>query len=229
MASKKDIKQKEIRIQKPAQSLTAFQHKVASGMDDRSELMKRFLIAGAAILVVIAILVFWNFWRQHKIEQHETALAALIAEVTGNRSDVPAPDEKEQRMRNALPRLEALVSAAPGPCRAVAKGILSTWKLELGDADPPPLPAPTDPWSRLRLAQRHISLGQAKEAHGVIDMLHKDAKPDRAWSNLYWNTLMQIRQLEGDRQQALKDYAEYRQIFKAQADLTAMDKILSVI
>ncbi|MDR1840408.1 MAG: hypothetical protein LBQ86_00575 [Holophagales bacterium] len=228
MASKADIKQKEIRIQKPAQSLTAFQHKVASGMDERSELVKRFVIAGVAILVVIAGLVFWNLWRQHKIEQHETALAALIAEVQGNRSDTATPDEKEQRMRNALPRLEELARTAPGPCKAIANGIVSTWKVELGD-DATPLPAPTDPWSRLRLANRHIALGQAAEAYDVISILHKDAKPDRAWSNLYWIALLQIRQLEGNRPQALKDYAEYRQIFKAQADLAAMDKMLSVI
>jgi hypothetical protein len=40
---------------------------------------------------------------------------------------------------------------------------------------------------------------------------------------------MQVRLLEGDREQALKDYSEYRKIFKAQADLATMDKILNSI
>jgi len=228
MAIKTNIKQKEIRIQKQAQSLTAFQHKVASGMDDRSALMKRFIIVASAIVVAIAITVFWNFWRKHKIEQHETALAALIAEAQGHRSDTVPSDEKEQRMLNALPRLEELARTAPGRSKAVTNGILSTWKLELGQGDNS-LPKPTDPWSRLRLAQRNIVLGQAEKAKELLSILHKDAKPDRAWSQLYWSSLMLVRQLEGDRQQALKDYAEYRQVFKDQADLTAMDKLLSVV
>ncbi|MDR2697609.1 MAG: hypothetical protein LBB40_03945 [Holophagales bacterium] len=228
MAVKTSIKQKEIRIQKPTQSLTAFQRKVALGIDERSNLMKRFIIASAAVLVGIAALVFWNMWRRHKIEQHETALSALITEVEGSLSNPVSSAEREQRMRNALPRLEEIASVAPSASKNVANGIVSTWKLEL-DGTGGPLPVPTDHWSRLRLAQRSIVLGQAKEASDLISALHKSAKPDQAWSQLYWSMLMQIRQLEGNREQALKDYSEYRKIFKGQADLSAMDKMLDAI
>ena len=228
MTAKKNIKQKEIQIQKPAQSLTAFQHKVASGVDERSNLMKRVIIISVAILVVIAVVVSWNMWRGHKIEQHETALSALIAEVEGNLSNPVPPAEKERRMRDALPRLEELARTAPSVSKNITNGILSAWKLEIDGAGGA-LPAPTDPWSRLRLAQRHIVLGQSNEASDLISPLHKNAKPNRAWSQMYWLSLMQIRQLDGNREQALKDYAEYREIFKDRADLDAMDKILKTI
>jgi predicted Zn-dependent protease len=106
--------------------------------------------------------------------------------------------------------------------------MVSTWKLEL-DGVASPLPAPTDPWSRIRLAQRNIVLGQSAEASEIISVLHKSAKPNQAWSQFYWTMLLQIRQLEGNREQALKDYAEYRKIFREQADLDTMDKILEAI
>ena len=228
MAAKTSIKQKEIRIQKPAQSLTAFQRQIASDIDEHSNLMKRLIIASVAILACIAALVFWNMWRSHKIEQHETALSALIVEVEGSFSIPVPPAEKEQKMREALPRMEELARTAPGRSKAVANGILSAWKLEL-EGKGGPLPAPKDPWSRLRLAQRHINIGEAKEASELIAALRKNAKPNCAWSQIYWSTLMQIRQLEGDREQALKDYAEYRGIFKDNANIDAMDKILKTI
>jgi|GEM_PF-382318 len=228
MASKTNIKQKEIRIQKPAQSLTAFQHKVALGIDERSNLMKQFVIVSITILLGIAAVVFWNMWRHHKVEQHETALAALITEVQGTLSNPVSSEEREQRMRNAMQRLEELVRTAPGSRKSVTNGILSTWKLEL-DGKGGPLPVPADHWSRLRLAQRSIVLGQAKEANDLITSLHGSAKPNQAWSQLYWPMLMRIRQLEGNREQALKDYAEYRRIFKSQADLSTIDKILDAI
>jgi len=228
MATKASIKQKEIQIQKPAQSLTAFQHKVASGMDEHSNLLKRFIIISVAILVLIAALVSWSMWRRHKIEQHETALSALIAEVEGSFSNPIPPTEKEQKMRNALPRMEELARTAPSTSKNITNGILSAWKLEL-DGVSGALPTPTDPWSRLRLAQRHVVLGQASEASDLISTLHKNADLNQAWSQMYWSTLMQIRQLEGNREQAMKDYAKYREKFKDRADLEAMDKILKTI
>ena len=229
MAEKKNIKQKEIQIQKPAQSLTAFQRKVSSGtIDSNSNLMKQILIAGIAVVAIIAIAIFWSMWRKHRIEQHETALSALIVEVDGSLSNPVPAEEKEMRMRNALPRLEAVISKAPSAGKSVAISLRSTWKLTL-DGESGELPAPTDPWSRLRLAQRNIVLGQAKEASEMISVLRRDAKPNRAWAQNYWSSLMQIRQLEGDREQALKDFAEYRKVFKARADLAEMEKLLNAI
>jgi hypothetical protein len=229
MVDKARIKQKEIRIQKPAQSLTAFQAKVASGVDERSTLLKGFVIVSIALLVLIAGMFIGRMWRKHKIEQHETALAALMTEVNGDIANPIPPEEKEQKLLNALPRMEELAAKAPRTRKDTAMGILSTWKLMgLGDTGGP-LPIPTDPWSRLRLAQRSIAIGQTAEAYGFISVLHKKAKPNLAWSQLYWSALLQIRQLEGNREQALKDYAEYRTIFKDKADLVAMGRVLNAI
>jgi hypothetical protein len=228
MVDKTKIKQKEIRIQKPAHSLTAFQARVASGADERSGLLKGFVIACIALLIVIGGLFVGRLWRNSGIEKHETAMAALILEVNGDTARPAAAEGREQRLRDALPKMEALAAKAPGSRKDVAMGILSTWKLEL-DGTGGALPEPTDTWSRLRLAQRSIALGQAADAYGLISALHKSARPNRAWAQLYWSSLMQIRQLEGNREQALKEYAEYRTLFKDKADLGAMDKVLNAI
>jgi hypothetical protein len=229
MTTKTNAKQKEIRSQKPAQSLTAFQRKVSHGMDERTDLLKRFIIFGVAILVAIVLIVSWNFWRSHKIDSHEAGLAAILSEVEGGRGASALTAElREQRMRDALPRLEALAASAPAPCKAITDGTLASWKLEL-DGKAGAFPTPNDPWSRLRWAERSIVLGQAKEAHDYISIVHREANPDKAWSQIYWTSLLQIRQLEGNRQQALKDYAEYRSVFKSQADLATLDKILAAI
>jgi hypothetical protein len=243
MAFKTDIKKKEIRIQKQAQSLTAFQSKVARGYDDRAALLKRLLAAAAALALALAAFVSWRMWRSHKIERHETALAALLSEVQGDAPrpgapeapgdlDAPGAADRAQRMRAALPRLEDLARTAPGPCAPVANGMAAAWRLalgpEAGEAGPPGDP-PGDPWSRIRLAQRSIALGRAQEAHDLIAPLRKGAAPGRAWSGQYWGLLMQARQLEGDREQALRDYAAYRRLFKGHADADALDKALAGI
>jgi predicted Zn-dependent protease len=244
MAFRTDIKKKEIRIQKPAQSLTAFQTKVALGFDDRAVLMKRLLAAAAAIALALAAFAAWRLWRSRQMERHETALAALLAEVRDDRSKPGDPAEQAQKMRMALPRMEELAKTAPAPCAPVAEGLLAAWRLALGaeapaapggaegpkdpkDAKDPKDPkGPKDPWSRIRLAQRSIALGRAQEAHGLLSGLHKNAGPSQAWSGHYWSLLMQVRQLEGDRAQALKDYAEYRRLFRGHADAGALDKAL---
>jgi hypothetical protein len=256
MPFRTDIKKKEIRIQKQAQSLTAFQSKVAHGYDDRAALLKRLLAAAAALALALAAIVSWRLWRSHKIEQHETALAALLLEVQGDRPRPDAPDAdadtdaagRAQRMRAALPRLDDLARTAPAPCAPVANGMAAAWRLALaagpggpaeadapgdapGDApkDPPkdPNDPPRDAWSRIRLARRSVALGRAQEASDLIAPLHRGAAPGRAWSGQYWDLLMQVRQLEGDRDQALRDYADYRRIFKGHPDAKALDKALA--
>jgi predicted Zn-dependent protease len=111
----------------------------------------------------------------------------------------------------------------------VTNGILAAWRLELGEAADARDAPPKDPWSRLRLAQRSVALGQPEEAKGLIFPLRRKAGPAEAWSGHYWTILMQIRQLEGDREQALKDYAEYRRLFKGHADAGALDKLLEAV
>jgi hypothetical protein len=228
MADKASIKKREIQVQKPAQSLSAFQRKVASEIDDRAILVKRIVIAAAVLVLLIAGFTAWRIWVNYSIRQHEIAMSALVSEVEGSPLAPTPLGEREQRLRNALPKLEELTRKAPSACRDVANGFAAAWRLELeGKGDE--MPVPKDPWSRLRLAQRSIALGQAKEASDLISPLHGDAKPGRAWSQLYWSALMQVRQLEGNREQALQDYSEYRKIFKAQADLATMDKMLNSI
>ena len=236
MAFKSDIKKKEIKIQKQAQSLTAFQSMVAHGIDDRTALMKRLLLAAAAIVLALAAVASWMLWQSHRIGQHETALSALVSEVQGSRSKPNPADVQVQKMRAALPRLEELAKTAPDPCVAVTNGMLAAWKLKIGpDEDSATTPqtaaivAPKDPWSILRLAQRSIALGQAKEAGDLIATLRKKAKPSAAWAGQYWATLMQVRQLEGNRAQALNDYAEYRSLYKGHPDANALDKALEGI
>jgi hypothetical protein len=251
MPFRTDIKKKEIRIQKQAQSLTAFQSKVAHGYDDRAALLKRLLAAAAALALALAAFVSWRMWRSHKIERHETALAALLSEVQGDRPRPGAAETPEtpgdadaagraQRMRAALPRLEDLARTAPGPCAPVANGLAAAWRLALAaeDAGAAPNDSPkdpkdandaNDPWSRIRLARRSIALGRAQEALGLIEPLHRGAAPGRAWSGQYWELLMQARQLEGDRERALRDYADYRRLFRGHADAAALDKALAGI
>jgi len=231
-----DIKKKEIKIQKQAQSLTAFQSMVAHGIDDRTALMKRLLLAAGVIVLALAAVTSWKLWQSRRIGQHETALAALVSEVQGSRSTPNPADVQIQKMRAALPRLEELAKTAPGPCVAVTNGMVAAWKLKIGpDEDAAtaqtaaPVAAPKDPWSILRLAQRSIALGQAKEAGDLISPLRKNAKPSAAWAGQYWATLMQVRQLEGDRAQALNDYAEYRSLYKGHPDANALDKALEGI
>jgi len=228
MADKASIKKREIQVQKPAQSLSAFQRKVALEIDDRAILVKRIVITAAILVLLIAGFTAWRIWVNYGIRQHEIAMSTLVSEVEGSPLAPTTPVEREQRLRKALPKLEELARKAPSACRDVANGFVAAWRLEL-DGKGGEMPVPKDPWSRLRLAQRSIALGQAKEANDLILSLHGDAKPGRAWSQLYWSALMQVRQLEGNREQALKDYSEYRKIFKAQADLATMDKILNSI
>jgi hypothetical protein len=228
MAFKTDIKKKEIRIQKQAQSLTAFQTKVAHGLDDRAALVKRLMAAAGAVLLTLVAIVAWSIARDRRVRQHETALAAVLAEVQGHRSSPLGTDEQLPRMRTALPRLEELARTAPGPCAPVARGLLTTWRLELGEEAGAPggTAAPKDPWSRIRLAQRSVALGRAQEALSLVSPLHKKAGPSEAWSGQYWTLLMQIRQLEADREQALRDYSEYRRLFRGHQDAKALDKLL---
>jgi hypothetical protein len=221
-------KDKVIQVQKPAQSLKAFQQKVASGEDVRAGYLKPILVAAGAAVVVVAAYFGFQAMRSGSLEKHQEALATLQLEVMGA---PPAPGtppsadpDLEKRMRDGLPKLEALARTAPSDSKAMTEGILSTWKVELGEkADSP---APTDPWGRLRLAQKQVALGQGAEAAATLGSLRADADPDRAWSSLYWSTLLDADRLQGNRDQAWKDLAEYKARFKAQAD-PELDRLMA--
>jgi len=222
-----NIKSKEIQVQKPAQSLQAFQQKLASGEDSQTTILKPLLI-GVGVVAALAISFFgFRAWRANNLEKHETALAELLLEVQGDGLSPLPSAELEKRMREKLPRLEALAKSAPGEARENAQGLLATWRLKLDGRGTQPTVG-SDPWARLRLAQRQLALGQADDVASTLKSLHSSAKPETPWAPLFWATLMDLHRLKGDRDQAWKDYAEYKTLFKEHAD-PSFEKVLASI
>ncbi len=219
------IKSKEIQVQKPAQSLQAFQKGLATGNGSQMSIIKPALIA--AVVVFMGSIGFFGYrsWASGSVEKHETALAELMLAVQGDPKIPAQPADIEKRMRENLPKLEVLAKSAPASRRATTEGLLATWRLEL-DGKGGIAPKAEDPWSRLRLAQRQIALGQGQEALGTLTPLRSGAGPSEAWGDLFWKTLLAARTLQGEREQALKDYAEYKQRFREQADIRGMESIL---
>ena len=215
---------KVIQVQKPAQSLQAFQKKVASG-DDIQEGLLRPMLIGAGVLVVLGVAVFgFRSWRASIVERYESELAVLELDVVGDATTPVPPAEVEKRMRDKLPELEALVRRAPGGERVSAEGLLASWKLQLDGKGAVPSVL-GDAWGRLRLAKKQVAMGQGAEALATLEGLRKHANPDQAWSSVFWSTLLDADSLQGDRTQALKDFADYKARFKTQAD-PAMEKML---
>lgn len=210
-------KNKVIQVQRPAQSLQAFQKKVATGQAERNTLLKPLLIGGGVLLGAGLLFFGVRYWAASRQEAFETEMAALELDVVGDTmAPVPAP-EIERRMREGLPRLEALVKRAPGSERASAEGLLASWKLQLDGKGG--IPAQTgDVWGKLRLAQKQIALGQGSEAQATLGSLRRAADADQPWASVFWTTLLDADRLKGDRAQALKDFADYKERFKTQAD-----------
>jgi predicted negative regulator of RcsB-dependent stress response len=222
------IKSKEIQVQKPAQSLQAFQKGLETGGDSQASVIKPALIV-AGVLVVGAIGFFgYRSWTSGAVEKHETALAELMLAVQGDPQTPAQPADIEKRMRENLPKLEVLAKSAPASQKATTEGLVATWRLEL-DGKGGIAPKAEDPWSSLRLAQRQIALGQGQEAVATLTPLRTGAVPSEPWGGLYWKTLLDARTLQGEREQALKDYAEYKLRFRDQADIRGMERILTGI
>jgi predicted negative regulator of RcsB-dependent stress response len=219
------IKSKEIRVQKPAQSLQAFQAKLETGEDSQLSFLKPVLIIVGVALVASLGFFGYRSWSTGVMEKHEAALADLALAVQGDPKTPPQPADIEKRMRENLPKLEALAKNAPASQKALTEGILATWKLEL-DGKGGIAAKTDDPWSRLRTAQRQIALGQGQDATATLTPLRASANPSEAWASVYWKTLLEARSLQGDREQALKDYAEYKQRFREDADIRGMESIL---
>ena len=218
-------KNKVIQVQKPAQSLKAFQQKVASGDDIKEGYLKPLLITAGSVLAVFIVIFGVRAIRANNIEKFETSLADLQAEVSGDGQTPVPPAELERRMREKLPQLETLAHSAPGSRRDVAEGLLATWRLEL-DGKGAVAPAQTDSWGTLRRADREIALGQGQEALATLTPLRGDATPGQAWASLYWSTLLNADLLQGDRAKAWQDYADYKARFKDQAD-PALEHLLA--
>lgn len=222
-------KAKEIQVQKPAQSLAHFQQKLADGQDLQTGMLKPLLIGAGTIVILVAGYFGFRAWQDTKVEAFEANLADITQGFDSNGAAPIPPDQLEKTMRERLPKLEALAQTAPGSRKASANGLLASWKLTL-DGKASTAIAPTkDPWARIAQAERAIALGQGQEALAMLAPLRKKASPGEDWANLYWNTLVEADRLTGNRDQAWKDYAEYKDRFKDRAMTAAMDRSLQGI
>jgi hypothetical protein len=218
---------KVIQVQKPAQSLENFQRSL--GDEAGSPALRKILLGACALVAAALGYLGWTTVQAHRVEKFETSLAALRLEVEGDGLTPVAPADLEKRMKDALPRLEALAKEAPGSSRASAEGMVRAWKLELDGKTADAGETAQDPWGRLRQAQRALALGQAKPASDILSPLRPKAGPGEAWSGEYWSAVLQADRLAGDRPQAVKDLAEYKERFKKEGPAPELDKALQGI
>lgn len=224
----RDIKQKEIQVQKPAQSLQAFQQKVAVQPQEDTTLLKPLAIGAVSLLLVAGAFFGFRSWRAGNLERHESSLSELQQEVLGDGISPVTPVEVEKRMREKLPVLERLAQTAPSSRKEATAAVLATWKLQL-EGKGGVQGSTEQPWDRLALAQRQIALGKAADAEQTLAALRSSASPEQAWSAPFWTAVMDLHRLKGDREQAWKDYAEYKRRFKDQADIGTMERLLAAI
>lgn len=221
-------KEREIQVQKPAQSLAHFQTKLGQGQEVEGGLLKPILAGITSLLVLGIIYGAWTAWRTAATEKHEAALSALQMEVEGDGVTPPPAAEVEKRMRERLGRLEALATSAPSSRKATTLGLLATWRLSLDGKGPAPAKA-EDAWGQIRLAQRALALGQLQDARAQLDPLRAKATPGEAWAEAFWSSQLDADRLAGDRAQALKDLAEYKARFKGRGDASALENMLQSI
>ena len=222
-------KAKEIQVQKPAQSLAHFQQKMAQGQDLQTGMLKPLLIGASSIVILVAGYFGFSAWQDSKLEAFESSLAEITQGLDGNGPVPLGSDQIEKTMRDRLSQLETLAKTAPGSRKASAEGLLATWKLSLDGKSSAPLTPAKEPWARIAQAERAIAMGQGQEALGILSPLRKSASPKEDWANFYWNTLVEADRLTGNRDQAWKDYAEYKDRFKDRAVTVLMDRTLQGI
>lgn len=222
-------KAKEIQVQKPAQSLAHFQKKIEQGQDLQTGMLKPLLIGASAVVILVGGFFGYSAWRDSKVEAFEASLAEITQGLDGAGPAPLGPDQLEKTMRDRLPKLEALVKTAPGSRRISAEGLLAAWKLSLDGKSSAPMAPAKEPWARIAQAERAIALGQGQEALAILSPMRQSASPKENWANLYWNTLVEADRLTGNRDQAWKDYAEYKDRFKDRAVTGLMDRALQGI
>ncbi len=222
-------KSKEIQVQKPAQSLAHFQQKIEQGQDLQTGILKPLLIGAGVVVVLVAGYFGFSAWQDNRVEIFEGSLAEINQGLDGAGPTPIGADQLEKTMRERLPKLEALVKSAPGPRKASSEGLLASWRLSLDGKASAPAPASKDPWSRIAQAERAIALGQGQEALNLLAPLRGDAFPKEAWANLYWNTQVEADRLTGNRDQAWKDFADYKDRFKDRAVTVLMERTLQGI
>ena len=224
------VRNKEIKVQRAAQSLDHFKNKVAGSEDVYVGILKPALIVAGILVVGLLAWAGIANMRSKAVERHEAALAEVLRHVEGSGATPASAVEVEMRMREKLPVLETLARTAPSSQRKVTEGHLASWKLMLGPASSNSTEVePGDPWQRIRLAQRSIALSRGEDAARLLAPLRKDATPQEAWGRLNWTVLMDCNRLQANRDQALKDLAEYKQRFKDQAEANGLDAVVKGI
>lgn len=224
----RSTRDREIQVQKPAQSLAHFQSKLGTGQDEDAGLIKPILLGVAGVAAAVLLYLGWSSWQASAVEKHEAALATLQMEVDGD-GVIPVPAaEAERRMRERLGRLEALVASAPSSRKAATQGLLATWRLTLEGKGAAPAKG-EDAWGEIRLAHRALALGQVQDARGRLDPLRAKATADEPWAEAWWACQLETDRLAGDRAQALKDVADYKARFKGRGDAAALEGLLKSI
>ena len=221
-------KQREIQVQKPAQSLAHFQSKLGQNTIEDGTLLKPILIGAGVVVAACIALVAWRTVRDQRIDKHEAALAYLETAVDGDGVTPVAPAAAEAAMRARLPQLEALAQAAPASRRAITEGLLASWQLSLDGTSSVHI-SESGPWGHLRLADRAIALGQVQAARQELAPLRAKATPDRAWGEAYWTTVLNADRAAGDRAQAWKDLSDYKALFRGRPGGGALDAVLPSI
>jgi hypothetical protein len=224
-----DIKNKEIQVQKPAQSLAHFQSKVASADDVETGLVKPLLIGGGTVVALVIGYFGYANWQAGRLERYETSRTEVLRAIVGDPKAPAGLSDLEKRVRDNLPALEQLAKSAPGARRAEAQAEVDAFRLMLDGKTATPLPAPSTPETRIQLAARLVALGKGAEAVDLLKPLRGKATAAQTWSDLYWATLIDARRLTGDRAAALQDLSDYKAEFKGEGSTRLLERMVQGI
>ncbi len=219
------VRNKEIQVQKPAQSLAHFQAKVASADDVETGLVKPLLIGGGTVLALVVGYFAFSSWQAGKVERYEASRAEILRALEADPKVASAPGDFEKRLRESLPGLEQLAKEAPSSRRAQALAEVASYRLMLDGKGGGVPPAATTPLGKVQAGARLVALGQGKEALDLLLPLRGKAKAGETWADLYWVTLMDARRLTGDRAGALKDLSDYRTEFKGEGYIRRLEQM----
>jgi hypothetical protein len=224
-----DIRNKEIQVQKPAQSLAHFQAKLASAEDVETGMVRQLLVGSGVVLVLVAGWFGYRSWQAGRVERFESARAEVLMAIEGDPQVPYSPQDFEKRLREHLPALEKLAREAPGARRSEALAEVQSFHLMLDGKAAGPAPAPATPVAKVQAAGRLVALGQGKEALDLLLPLRGKATASQPWSDLYWSTLLDARRLTGDRAAALKDLSDYRKEFQGEGNYRRLEQMVQGI
>ncbi len=224
-----DVRNKEIQVQKPAQSLAHFQAKLASAEDVETGMVRQLAVGGAVVVLLVGGWFGYRAWQSSRVERYESARAEILMAMEGDPQAPASPQDFEKRLREQLPALEKLAQEAPGPRRAQALTEVQSFRLMLDGKAGGAAPAPATPVAKVQAAGRLVALGQGKEALDLLLPLRSKATAGQPWADLYWSTLMDARRLTGDRAAALKDLSDYRKEFQGEGSYRRLEQMVQGI